>query len=493
MANFLDELPEVFVSHTDISSQVSQAVSSGELKKIGSRLYTKNLTDDPQVIVKRHWYNLLSEYYPDALISDRTALENKPATDGSVFIISSKKRITEIPGLIFNPRKGHGPLESDRPFINGIWISSEARAYLENMRPSRARKGSVPRTLRQEEMEERLDKLFRVRGADHVNKIRDRARDIAVELNMQEEYEKLDELIGSLQGTRNANIKTDVGKARKSQKPFDPDRVELFIKLFENLSDSAPKTRSAANMSQDERVNLSFFEAYFSNFIEGTEFEVEEAADIVFNNVIPAERPEDAHDVMGTYRVVSNYSEMAKTPEDFDDFIAKLKSRHATVMALRKDKQPGEFKTKMNVAGSTQFVKPDLVMATLERGYEIFRGLEYPFQRAVFMMFLVSEVHPFTDGNGRIARIMMNAELVAADEQKIIIPTVYRNNYLAALKALTHNQQFDPLIRTLDFGQKYVQAITWADYETARAEMEATNAFMDPTEADQEGIRLKLP
>lgn len=493
MANFLDELPEVFVSHTDISSQVSQAVSRGELKKIGSRLYTKNLTDDPEVIVKRHWYDLLSEYYPDAQIADRTALENKPADDGSVFIVSSKKRITEIPGLLFNPRKGRGPLESDRPFINGIWISSEARAYLENMRPSRARKGSVPRTLREEEMEERLDKLFRLRGADHVNKIRDRARDIAKELNMQEEYDKLDELIGSLQGTQNANIKTDVGKARKSQKPFDPDRVNLFIKLYEDLSYFAPKTRSAANMSQDERVNLSFFEAYFSNFIEGTEFEVEEAADIVFNNVIPAERPEDAHDVMGTFRVVSNYSEMAKTPQDFNDFIAQLKSHHATVMALRKDKQPGEFKTKINVAGSTQFVKPDLAMATLERGFEIFRGLEYPFQRAVFMMFLVSEVHPFTDGNGRIARIMMNAELVVSGDQKIIIPTVYRNNYLAALKALTHNQQSDPLIRTLDFGQKYVQAINWEDYEAAKAQMEATNAFMDPTEADQAGIRLRLP
>ena len=30
---------------------------------------------------------------------------------------------------------------------------------------------------------------------------------------------------------------------------------------------------------------------------------------------------------------------------------------------------------------------------------------------------------------------MMNAELVAADDQRIIIPIVYRNNYLAALKA----------------------------------------------------------
>ncbi|WP_286145042.1 Fic family protein [Bacteroides caecimuris] len=49
-----------------------------------------------------------------------------------------------------------------------------------------------------------------------------------------------------------------------------------------------------------------------------------------------------------------------------------------------------------------------------------------PFARAIFMMFMISEVHPFNDGNGRIARVMMNAELVRADQSRIIIPTVFR-------------------------------------------------------------------
>ena len=37
-------------------------------------------------------------------------------------------------------------------------------------------------------------------------------------------------------------------------------------------------------------------------------------------------------------------------------------------------------------------------------------SLDDPIARAIYMMFLVSEVHPFDDGNGRMARIMMNAE-----------------------------------------------------------------------------------
>ena len=108
------------------------------------------------------------------------------------------------------------------------------------------------------------------------------------------------------------------------------------------------------------------------------------------------------------------------------------------------------------------------------------------------MMFLISEVHPFTDGNGRAARIMMNAELVAGGEQKIIIPTIYRSNYLSSLKALTHSGLADPLIRTLDFAQKYTQSIDWDDFEKARAQLTTTNAFMDPAEADEQGVRLKL-
>ena len=54
-----------------------------------------------------------------------------------------------------------------------------------------------------------------------------------------------------------------------------------------------------------ERV-FAFFEAYFSNFIEGTEFEIDEAEEIVFGGVIPEERPADAHDVLGTFGVVTD-------------------------------------------------------------------------------------------------------------------------------------------------------------------------------------------
>ncbi|MEJ0057694.1 MAG: Fic family protein [Bacteroidota bacterium] len=56
------------------------------------------------------------------------------------------------------------------------------------------------------------------------------------------------------------------------------------------------------------------------------------------------------------------------------------------------------------------------------------------------MMFIVSEVHPFLDGNGRVARVMMNAELSSKGQSKIIIPTVYREDYMGALRKLTRQR-----------------------------------------------------
>ena len=131
--------PEVFVSHTAISDAVYEAVGRGELRKIGSRLYTRNLTEDPERLVRRNWYHLITSYYPDALITDRTALENKPAEDGSVFLVSEKGSETKLPGLTLRPRQGVGAIDSDKPFIGGARLASTARAYLENMRASRAR------------------------------------------------------------------------------------------------------------------------------------------------------------------------------------------------------------------------------------------------------------------------------------------------------------------------------------------------------------------
>ena len=491
--NLLDTLPEIFVSTTELSVAVSRATKQGKLRKLASRLYTKNLTDAPEQIVRRNLWPLVASYVPGALIADRTAIENTPAEDGSIFVIANRKRDISLPGITIRPRKGAPPLKDDKPFMGGLYLSSMARAYLENMVPSRKRSGSAARTLSRKELEERLEAMLRRGNPESLNILRDRAREIAPALGLESEYQQLDKLIGALLGTRNEALMTPTGQARHAGAPFDPDRVRLFENLHASLRAWPPSIRLAKERGTTAQATLAFFEAYFSNFIEGTEFEVAEAADIVFNGVIPRNRPEDAHDVLGTWRVVSDKSGMVRTPKDAPELLELLCQRHATIMGGHMDKRPGEFKAEGNRAGSTVFVAPDLVLGTLTQGFDFYRSLDAPFSRAVFMMFMISEVHPFADGNGRIARIMMNAELVATDEERIIIPTVYRNNYLAPLKALSHSGRTEPLLRVLDYAQKWTASIPWGHFEETRHILEECNAFVEPGYADDTGIRLRLP
>lgn len=233
---------------------------------------------------------------------------------------------------------------------------------------------------------------------------------------MKGEAADLDALIGALLGTKKAGAPSAVARSRG--RPYDPARLALFRTLHKALLDHPPFPRPAPAASP----TLAFYEAYFSNFVEGAEFAVEEAADIVFRGAISEERPQDSHEALGTWRLVSDDREMTRIPGDFSAFMDCLRSRHATIMARRPDMRPGAFKRSANQAGSTVFVAPDLVEGTLEQGFALLQSLDTPFQRAAFVMFLVAEVHPF---------------VAVAGERRIVIPTVFHANYVAALKALS--------------------------------------------------------
>jgi hypothetical protein len=228
--------------------------------------------------------------------------------------------------------------------------------------------------------------------------------------------------------------------------------------------------------------SLSFFESYFSNYIEGTRCLIEEAEDIMFKGLNIKNRHEDSHDVSALYYLTSDYSEISKTPDTYEGFELLLRKRHAVLMKERSNKNPGKFKEINNKAGSTFFVNHEEVIGTLQQGFDVYRSLNEGMPKALFMMFLVTEVHPFDDGNGRLARLMMNSELVATDQIKCIVPTAHRDNYLNGLRRVSRESSFDLLCRSMDLAQTYGNSIDWIDYELARRKIEDDMANQEPDE-----------
>ena len=488
----LKDPPEVFVSTAAMSAAVSRAAAAGKLRRLGSRLYTTDLTEDAAVIVRRHLWEIAAGYFPGGLVADRTALEHQPAPDGSVFLVAKRGGNIKLPGVTLRARRGLGSLPDDFSLRDGLYCMSTARALLENMRPTRARSGAAP-TLKRSEIETWLERFLRNSGKERLNALRDQIKALAPTLKMEAAAGELDTMIGALLGTRTAKLSGPVAKARARGTSYDPKRIALFEKLHDALRRFPPEPPREWHPSRRAALNQAFYEAYFSNFIEGTEFAVEEASAIVFDGVIPVNRPADAHDVLGTFKLVSNAEEMKRLPKNAEAFLDLLRARHRAIMEGRPEKSPGGFKERPNQVGTFIFVAPEDVYGTLVEGFRIYQRITEPLHRAIFMMFLVSEVHPFADGNGRVARVMMNAELAAAQQVRVLIPIVYRSNYVSSLRALSTNAWPEPIIKTLVFAQRYVAAVPWNDLKQARAVLERTNAFVRPEEGDEQGIRLRIP
>jgi hypothetical protein len=175
-----DQQGEVVVSKDNNRVAIHRAARAGKLRKLAPRVYTTNLQDPPDKIVRANCWTIAGALFPHALISDRTALEQRPAVDGSVFLVTdSRSTDLELPGITFRPRRGHPPVEGyDMPFLAGLWMSSQARALMDNLRSTRQR-GHVRGTLTREELEEFIEKILRNSGKPVLNKLRDQAREIA--------------------------------------------------------------------------------------------------------------------------------------------------------------------------------------------------------------------------------------------------------------------------------------------------------------------------
>jgi Fic family protein len=65
--------------------------------------------------------------------------------------------------------------------------------------------------------------------------------------------------------------------------------------------------------------------------------------------------------------------------------------------------------------------------------------------RAVLGPFLLTYIHPYTDGNGRLARLMMNVLLVEGGFPWTVIPLVQRREYMESLEVASMQDDIRPL------------------------------------------------
>ena len=470
-----------FSTSEESSRALSYKAKKGELIRVYRGIYTDVPYEEIEKVVTSKWYEIVHYLFPNAIAAYRTAHELRPI-EGTVYIVQAgvaRRKIKISTVLTIDLQRGN-TTELTEPFVPKLYRSSPTRQFLENLAISRA---SVKKSLGRVWVEQQLSAVLRRPngGEKELNEIRSSAKIFSKENGFEHEFSTLNEIISSLLSTHaeGGNLISEITIATSKKIPFDVARIERFQALADYLSrcvlNPAPYT-----YNKNSWRHLAFFESYFSNYIEGTEFDIDEAEDIVFSGITINDRHQDSHDIMSVYRRVSDLQEMSITPTSPDELIESLQEIHFEIMKERVDKRPGLFKERINKAGSSIFVRPDEVVGTLSKAFETYETLPKGIERAIFMQFMISECHPFDDGNGRLSRIMMNSELHETELHKIIVPTVHRDSYLNGLRQATKNGEFKTLVKVFYQLQHYTASVDWSDYGEARTTLEEHQANLLP-------------
>jgi hypothetical protein len=470
---------------------VQRRAKAGELVPLAEGVYVRERGRKAQTaIVRRNWARILGAIVPGGVVSHRSAHAGGITPDHAVFISHPTRfnRRIELPGLTAHLVKGPAALPGDMPLGNhGLHFASRPRQLLENLGRSR---GPNPRSAGARAVEQSLVALLTASGEGELNRVRDAASGLVRPLGLYREFRKLNGLISALLATgAKGKLGTRQGKRAAAGTPVDEERMARLEILASRLRSEPQPRREAVAVAEPAKSHFAFLESYFSNYVEGTEFGIEEAMAIALQGRIVENRPRDSHDLLGVFRLALHSPWRESVPPLGAGFPAGLAARHAVMTAQRPEANPGEFKRAPNRAGSTWFVDPAFVQGTLIEGAELGRSVPEGLPRAIYLAFLISEVHPFADGNGRLSRLVMNAELSRAGQARIIIPTLFHEEYVDCQRQLS--RQNDPAghIRALRLMQAWTVAFDYSDIGALIEATGKTNAL----EKSRARFRLMLP
>lgn len=454
---------------------LQRQASAGALVRVCKGVYAPKVSDEElATLVRRNWQRVAGVMVPGGVVSHISAFKGGILPSGEVTLSHPtvfNKKVT-LPGVVIRVVRGPGPLPGDLPMgTSGVHYAGRTRMLLENI----GRKGDLraPR----EDVESFLVSVLNASGEKALNEIRDHAAALTPALGADKALEALRSTIGALLGTHSkGELRTQEGLAVAQGAPVDQERIARFEVLAAHLR-AEPLPRIESTVTGVARQHFAFIESYFSNYVEGTKFDIEQARDIVMNNAIVPNRPKDSHDILGVFRLAITSPFRDSPCVAGPEFLEGLEHWHSEMLKMRPEANPGKPKLDVNYAGTTKFVEPAYVRGTLAEGSRLALSVPEGLARAVYYAFLVSEVHPFDDGNGRLSRLVMNAELTRTGLSRIIIPTLYHPQYVDCSRALTRGNDASGFVRSLAKMARWASQFDYSNLNALITSLRGTHAL----------------
>jgi Fic family protein len=226
------------------------------------------------------------------------------------------------------------------------------------------------------------------------------------------------------------------------------EELDLLLREADKKKASLAQVSIAPDIYDAYQERFFFSEIYNSLAIEGNSLSQQEIEDILNNDVVIPEKPLSDHlDVVG-------YRDAIMQSRQYVNFNTRITEHEIRKlhykMLIAHQQLSGEYRDyNMMIRGHrpTSYEKIPYKMVQLTDRVPNVEE-EHPIESIAFFHLRLEKIHPFSDGNGRVGRIIINTMLAQAEYPQVIFDVNDKENYYRALEAydgLQGNPQIEPM------------------------------------------------
>ncbi len=215
--------------------------------------------------------------------------------------------------------------------------------------------------------------------------------------------------------------------------------------LEEKLQLLNSKKPFSKNTLKSLHENLILEWTYNSNAIEGNTLTLQETKVVMEGITVGGKSLREHFEVINHREAIAYIEEIVKNNEPLTEW--QIKNIHNLILKNIDGNNAGRYRTENVIISGAKHIPPSFLnldeeMKSLIKWYN--EDNSHPIEKSARLHSLFVKIHPFIDGNGRTARLLLNFELMKNGYLPVVIKKENRLDYYIALdKSHTTNDYTD--------------------------------------------------